>query len=355
MGLTTFVTLILGCDSSQFYYQAAKGQWDILRARQPIPELLENAETPPDTKQRLAWVQEAREFAAESLQLPIGEAYTSFVALDNPYVVWNVFATPPYSMEGKSWCYPIAGCVTYRGYFSEASAVAYADQLADTGMDTYVGGVAAYSTLGWFEDPVLSTFLYADEIRLKALLFHELGHRKLYLQDDSVFNESFATAVELIGVQRWLATQQSSHQFEKFIERLKRKDQFVELVLKHRALRDSLYKSTQPSIEKEAEKQALINQLREEYQQLKAEWQGYDGYDGWFAGSLNNAQLSTVATYNSLLSGFLALYRKHDEDIAAFYKACHALEDMGKTERHTTLQELGASFKMNSLYSSISG
>lgn len=347
--------LTTGCDSSQFYYQAAKGQWQILNARQPIKDLLEDNETPGETKQRLKWVLEARAFAETSLQLPIGEAYTSFVALDHPYVVWNVFATQAYSMEGKSWCYPIAGCVTYRGYFDEAAAVAYANQLASAGMDTYVGGVTAYSTLGWFEDPVLSTFLYGDEIRLKALLFHELGHRKLYVQDDSVFNESFATAVELIGVQQWLANRQSSHQFETFIARLKRKDEFVELVLKHRELRADLYGSTLPIPEKEAKKQALISQLREEYLQLKVRWGGYNGYDEWFEGSLNNAQLSTVATYNSLLSGFLALYQGQGQDIAAFYSACQALVDLSKKDRHATLQELGASFKMNSLYSSISG
>jgi hypothetical protein len=201
--------LLPACSSLGYYGQAVNGQLQLLARRQPIDSLLEAESTPADLRARLALVRQLLDFAAQELALPVHDQYRSYVELDRPFVVWNVFATPEFSMQPKTWCFPVAGCVAYRGWFSEARARADARRLREAGFDVFVGGVAAYSTLGWFSDPVLSTVLYREDHRLAMLLFHELAHQVAYTRDDSVFNESFATAVEQLGLAAWLAANAS--------------------------------------------------------------------------------------------------------------------------------------------------
>ncbi len=346
--------LLTGCETTSYYYQAIAGQLNILTARQPIAELLENPDTPPEKKEAFRYIQRVLAFAGTQLKLPAAGHYTTFVELNRPYVVWNVFAAGEFEIEPKTWCFPIAGCVAYRGYFDQQAALDYQQQLQQQKLDTYVGGVAAYSTLGWFDDPILSTFLNRSKLRLTSLLFHELAHQKLYIQNDSAFNEGFATAVEMIGMQRWLARSQDEKSLKHYLEGFERRKDFTKLILKHRQLRKQLYQSSLGDDLKRQKKAQLIAQLREDYQELKHQWGGFDGYDAWFQGPLNNAQLSTIATYNELLEGFLALYLQQNRSLDQFYQACEQLKELDQSSRHKELQALGAHFEINSLYFSVS-
>lgn len=337
--LPLLAILLAGCDLP-FYWQAARGQLDLLQRRQPIADLIADPATPDALRQQLDYILQARRFARDTLHLDTGDNYTTYADLERPYVVWNVFATPALSLQNERWCFPIAGCVPYRGYFAEADAQAFAEKLARQGLDTYVGGIAAYSTLGWFEDAVLNTFIQRDPLSLAGLLFHELAHRTVYLPDDATFNESFATAVENIGIELWIEKAGLQHLQPTHREAEKRQQQFLALVLKNREDRAALFNSHLSDAEKQAGKAALAHQLRQDYAGLKASWNGFAGYDRWFAGPLNNAQLSTVATYHQLEPGFRALFEQSGRDFPTFYRRCRTLTETSSTERHQLLNRL---------------
>lgn len=338
--MATLAALLLqGCDAS-FYWQAAKGQFDLLQRRQPIPDLIQSDRTDPTLKTQLEYVLRVRSFAQEQLHLTVRDNYLSYADLQRPYVVWNVFATPALSLQNQRWCFPIAGCVPYRGYFSEDEARAYARTLAQEGLDTYVGGVAAYSTLGWFDDAVLNTFVSRDELSLAALLIHELAHQTLYVPDDSTFNESFATAVEQLGLERWIAHARLHHQQPAYQITQQRQQQFLALVLQHRHARETLFRQNLPDDEKRAGKILLQERLQQQYAQLKQTWNGFNGYDRWFAQPVNNAQLSTVATYHTLVPGFRALFEQSGQDFPVFFQRCRKLAGQSPDERHRQLQGL---------------
>ena len=339
IAIIMFSLCLPGCESSRYYYQVAEGHIKIMAAREPIQHLIDNDTLPAKETKQLKRVMELRSYAETELQLPVDDHYSEYVDLKRPHVVWNVIAAPEFSMTPQKWCFPIAGCVNYKGYFSETDAKGYASQLESENLDTYVGGVAAYSTLGWFDDPVLNTFLFRGDASLAGLLFHELSHKLLYIKGDSVFNESFATTVEIEGLMRWLKTQSKDELLAKHLTRKKRHQQFIDLILQHRQLRITLYKSEIEDEEKRLKKQALISTLREEYQQLKEQtWGGYSGYDKWFEGPLNNAQLSTIATYNALVAGLQGLLEQNNHDLSAFYQQCKKLVDMDKKSRHAYLK-----------------
>ena len=328
-----------GCESSHYYYQIAEGHLKIMAAREPIQNLIESDKLAAKEKKQLKRVLALRSYAETELQLPVGDHYSEYVDLKRSHVIWNVIAAPEFSMTPQKWCFPIAGCVNYKGYFSEADAKGYAAQLKGNNLDTYVGGVAAYSTLGWFDDPVLNTFLFRGDASLAGLLFHELSHKLLYIKGDSVFNESFATTVEIEGLMRWLRTQSKDELLAKHLTKKKRHQQFIDLILQHRKRRIMLYNSDIDDAQKRLQKQQYITVLREEYQQLKEHtWHGYSGYDKWFEGPLNNAQLSTIATYNSLVAGLQGLLEQNNHDLSAFYQQCKALIELDKKARHVYLK-----------------
>lgn len=332
---------LTGCEIP-YYWQAARGQMELLQRRQPIQDLLGNPGTPETLRKQLEYVTQARQFARDTLHLDTGKNYTTFVDLQRPYVVWNVFATPELSLQNQSWCFPVAGCVPYRGYFNREDADRFAAKLAERGLDTYVGGVAAYSTLGWFQDAVLNTFVQRDSLSLAGLLFHELAHRTVYLPGDSTFNESFATAVEHIGLALWIEHSGMQDLQPAYLQARQRQQQFLELVLENRAQRQALFRSDKSDAEKRAGKADLIQRLRDDYARLKASWAGYSGYDSWFASDLNNAQLSTVATYHQLEPGFRALFEHSGRDFPTFYQRCRQLTKKSKEERHQFLNRLAA-------------
>ena len=324
---------LVSCETVGYYSQAARGQLTIVFGREDIQRLIERQDLSDELADKFARVMDIREFAESELGLPVGGNYSSYVDIEREHVVWNVFAAPEFSVEPVNWCYPIAGCVAYRGYFSERSALRYAAKLEEDGLDVYTGGVDAYSTLGWFEDSLLSTVLNRADYQLAGLIFHELAHQLVYLPGDTTFNESFATAVEREGVRRWLAKSNKDSNIAAALLDYDRQQQFVDLVTDYRDRFESLYQLDLNASSMRSQKLELQQMLREEYATLKQQWQGYEGYDGWFSRSLNNAQLSTVASYNDLLPFFVAVFEQSNQDFSAFYAEVSRLANLPEQER----------------------
>ena len=329
--------LVQGCG---YYYQAAKGHMDLMSDRRSIDSVLEDPAADDSLKTRLTMVLEARSFASDSIGLPANDSYTTYVDLDRQYVVWNVFAAPEFSVQPKRWCFPVAGCVVYRGYFREEKARAYADGLVDKGWDVHVAGVAAYSTLGRFDDPVLSSMMHWDDTQLVALLFHELAHQQLYVKDDSSFNESFATAVEQEGMHLWLAARDDISGIAEYRKNRERASAFSLLVGETRGHLVQLYDSDLPATDMRLAKQQQFELLRSAYQAQKAAWGGYSGYDRWFDDGLNNARLVPVTTYRRFVPAFRALFRDSGSNFEEFYRRCEDLTKMPIEKRHEQLDAL---------------
>ncbi len=336
-GAALLVVSLASCQTVGYYSQAAGGQMQLWRAAKPIDELLEDENTDPLLRQRLELVSEIRAFAIEELSLPDNGSYRRYADLERPYVIWNVFAAPALSLDPVTWCFPIAGCVGYRGYFSEQGAQRFAAGMRKRGFDVYVGGVPAYSTLGWFDDAVLNTFIGYPDADLAQLIFHELAHQVAYAPGDTTFNESFATAVELEGVKRWMAASGRDAQSAAVETALSRHQDFLDLVMRTRAELQEIYQSEQSDEVKLSLKVDAYSRLREGYQALKREWGGYSGYDLWFEEPLNNAKVGSVAAYNQLVPGFRQLLADNGGDLNAFYAAVVELIDMTPEERRARL------------------
>ena len=331
--------VLIGCGSIVYYKQLISGQIAILNKKQPIHELLDNSDTPEKLKKRLRLVMDIRTFAKDELFLPVKNQYLSFVELNRPFAGWNMWATPEFSFSPKTWCYPIIGCAIYRGYFSKEDAFNYGHQLEAQGYDVYIGGVVAYSTLGWLDDPVFSTFIYRSDIRLAALIFHELSHHLLYVSDDTTFNESFAIAVEQEGLHRWLKAINNLKASEIYKLDYQRRQQFIELVMKYRKELETLYAKNLPIPEKRQAKAAIFEKLKDDYRLLKQHWNGYSGYDFWMYQKMNNAKLISVSTYNDLVPAFLELLKTCNNDLKVFYKKCQDLSKKSKEERWAYLEK----------------
>lgn len=329
-----------GCGDIGYYAQCVKGHLSVMSQARPIASILEDPETPPDLRERLGRVLDIRDFASRDLLLPENGSYRSYADLGRPYVVWNVVATPEFSLEPLTWCFPIAGCVPYRGYFKEESAQSFADKLRSQGYDVHLYGVPAYSTLSWFNDPVLNTFCRREETYLAALIFHELAHQKLYVKNDASFNEAFAVTVEMLGVERWLSAQEQTAKLEGYLERFVREEEFIALLLGVRSRLAEVYAQPLNDDLKRLEKQRILQSFRNDYEALKAAWNGYAGYDSWMQRSLNNAHFSSVSTYRTLVPAFRALLARHDGELAGFYAAAQALAQMPHNERSLALAKL---------------
>jgi predicted aminopeptidase len=346
-----------GCQSFSYYGQAIKGQYQIVASQQKIAKLLADAQTPAPLKAKLQLVQDLRAFAAKDLQLPVDGHYEKYADVHRAFVVWNVEAAPEFSLAPKAWWYPFVGRLEYRGYFSERGAQKYADSLAKQGYDVYVGGVAAYSTLGWFKDPVLNTFISDPEPDLAETLFHELGHQRVFAGGDTDFDEAFATVVGQEGARRWLRARGDQATLEKYLGRLRRETQFARLVTNTRRRLETLYGDERteagkirasrqprwvPNEQLHREKQTLLDRLRQDYAQLKAEWGGAADYDAWFSQPLNNAQLNSIAAYYDLVPGFEHLLEANGGDLGKFYTAADKLAHEPKPERHRRLRLEGS-------------
>lgn len=332
--------LLAGCANFDYYLQSVRGQIDILRREQPITDVLAQAGTPDALRGQLAAALEIRAYASRELALPENETFRRYADLGRPFVVYTVFATPELSLEPVEWCFPFAGCVKYRGYFSRAEADRYAATLAGQGYDVFVGGVPAYSTLGWFADPVLNTFVAYPRPELARLIFHELAHQVVYVRDDTVFNESFAVAVEREGVRRWLAAH-GTEADRALSERVQsRRAEFARLVREYRARLATLYASDLPAAEQRERKSALFAELSAGYDALRTSWGMLGGADRWFGQRPNNALLASVSIYTRFVPSFEALLRRAEGDMPAFYREVKALAQLPAAEREAQLQAL---------------
>ena len=324
---TTVVAIVClsSCSTIEYGFQAASGQAGVLSAARPIESWVNDPTAPPSLRTKLGHAMEIREFASTDLGLPNNGSYRSYADLGRNAVVWNVFAAEPFSVAPKTWCFPIAGCVPYRGYYDRAGAIAFANELESRGLEVYVGPVTAYSTLGWFNDPLLNTFINSPDRELARLMFHELAHQLIYVSSDTEFNESFATTVERIGVQRWLTTHGSQQDRDAWKTSRTMQEGFQTLVLKHQHALRRLYSSAGNRESMQREKAALTDKLRSDYALLKIQWGGDSRYDRFFAGPLNNAQLASFAVYTRLVPAFETLYTEHNADLGAFYSQVRGL------------------------------
>ncbi|MDP3709354.1 MAG: aminopeptidase [Polaromonas sp.] len=337
--------LLTGCASLGYYWQSVSGHLQLLNAARPVDDWLGDAQTPAALKTRLALSQRIRSFAVTELKLPDNASYQRYADLQRKAVVWNVVAAPEFSLTLKTWCFPVAGCVGYRGYFSEAEAVAEAAQLKKQNLEVSVYGVPAYSTLGWLNwaggDPLLSTFVAYPEGELARLIFHELAHQVLYVKGDTAFNESFATAVERLGSRRWLDSQASEEARKAYAVLDGRRQQFRTLALATRRELAAIYKKNeavaQDTRTQAASKSIAIQRFHENYARLKADWGGYAGYDPWVARA-NNASLGALAAYDDLVPGFEALFEREGRHWPRFYDAVKRLAGLPEDERHNALK-----------------
>lgn len=327
------------CTHVPYYAQAVDGHFRVIHRAQPISKVIANPDTDPKLKHSLAKVVQLREFASRELKLPDNLSYTSYADLERPFVVWNVFAAPELSVQLKEWCFVQVGCVNYRGFFSQESAERYAAELRDEGYDVHVGGIRAYSTLGWFSDPVLNTFIGYSEMDLARLIFHELAHQVMYVSDDTVFNESFATAVEHEGIKRWFNRTGAAPAQALLTARQERETLFTGLILKHRKQLQELFQSDLSDSEKRAGKARILDQLRAEFALLKAKNNELGSYDRWFSQPINNALLATVSIYTQLLPAFQGILQQQDQDMERFFDTVTKLGKLPKQERNLILQQ----------------
>ena len=332
--------LASGCGSLEYYAQAVGGHLEVMRLAVPIEERLREPDTPEPLRAKLAKALASREFASRELALPDNDSYRRYADIGRPFVVWNVFAAPEFSVKPVESCFPFAGCVSYRGFYSEEAAERRAAALAGEGYDIYVGGVAAYSTLGWFSDPVLSTFIQYPEPELARIVFHELAHQVMYVKGDTMFNESFASAVENEGVRRWLEREGTSAQRAAYEASGRRRAEFVALMTKSRAELAAFYDRPLEPEQKRAGKRRLLSAMQDEYRSLKASWGGFSGYDRLFARGANNALLASAASYSELVPAFRALLAQKNGDLADFYAAVRELAKLDKPERDARLAAL---------------
>lgn len=346
---------VSGCHTLGFYGQAARGQYQILAHQQPIEKLMASAQTPQRLKQRFELLRDLRAFAGQELKLPTDNQYRKYVDVHRPFVVWNVEAASELSLQPKTWWYPLLGSLEYRGYFSKAGATNYAASLRKQGYDVSVGGVEAYSTLGWFKDPVLNTFIFEDDAELAEIIFHELGHQRLFARGDTDFNEAFATTVGQEGARRWLKAKGDTAGLKNYRAHLDRSSQFVHLVMSTRARLEALYgdertkdgkikagrkKNPEAAEKLRAQKEQILREMKEQYVRLKAQWGGDPEYDGWFSHPINNAHLNSVAAYYDFVPAFEQILAAHGGDMEKFYQAAEQLSKRPKPERHEQLRIL---------------
>ena len=332
IALLLFTVLVSGCASVNYYAQSIQGQFEIIQKRQDIHSLLGNNKLPNSQRKSLETVLELREFSIKQLRLPHNNSYLSYADLGRDYVIWNIFATEEFSLSPIRWCYLIVGCLDYRGYFSKPDAKQHAAKLKGQGHDVYLGGVSAYSTLGWFDDPVLNTMLRWNDIQLATVMFHELAHQQLYIKNDTEFNESYAEAVATIGVIKWLEQSPDKNLLSEYIQSQSQEKQFISLVMRYKTLLTRLYRSKTNKQQLRRQKEAIFEQMREEYSVLSRHWKKKH-YAQWFSSGINNAKLSAIVTYRQYTSSFLEIYKKLGKDLNRFYSLVISLSHCKQMKR----------------------
>ena len=330
------VLALSGCETLSYYAQAVGGQLELMHRAQPLADWISDPATPPALRRRLELAARVREFASRKLALPDNGSYRSYAELGRPYAVWNVFAAPEFSLHPVESCFPIAGCVAYRGFFMREDAERFAAKERAEGLDVFGYGVPAYSTLGWFDDPLLSTFIHYPEWELARLIFHELAHQVVYVKGDTTFNESFAVTVQDEGVHRWLESDGRGAELAAFREAEARKDEFTALIEDARGRLARLYAEPLAPGAMRAAKQGEFARLAQRYAALKARWGGYAGFDRLMR-EPNNALLASISAYSQLVPGFRRELAAVHGDLGAFYARVKALARLPKAERDAAL------------------
>ena len=327
------VALIAASSGGCYLLQSAQGQLSLMSKREPISGVIDKPGTPAALRAQLKSVTAIRRFASQELGLPDNGSYKKYADIGRPYVVWNVVAAPEFSVEPKRWCFPIVGCVAYRGYFVESRARRFAAGLHAKGFDVVVGGVAAYSTLGHFDDPILSSMVNWDDVELAAIIFHELTHQLLYVPNDASFNEALATTVEEEGVRRWLEAQGRSKDLSDHLLEHARYLEVIALMTETRNGLRTLYDSGLPPPLMRERKREAFDELRESYAALRAQWGGRGPFDAWFAQDINNAHLASIATYFACVPGFQRELQAVNGSLPAFYRRVRELAKLEQRER----------------------
>jgi predicted aminopeptidase len=327
------IGLIAALSGGCYLLQSAQGQLALMSKRKPIAGVLDNPATSAPLRAQLTAVTEIRNFASKTLGLPDNGSYRTYADVGRPYVVWNVVAAPEFSVEPKKWCFPIVGCVAYRGYFVESRALRFAAGLRGEGMDVVVGGVAAYSTLGHFDDPILNTMVGWNDVELASIIFHELTHQLLYIPNDASFNEALATTVEQEGVRRWLQQQGRDRDLEDYLSAQQRYLEVIDLLIATRGQLRAVYDTGDPPERMRQAKRAALAGLRSSYGALKDQWGGHAPFDAWFKEDINNAHLASIATYFTCVPGFERELAAVHGDLPAFFQRVRALAKLGRDAR----------------------
>jgi predicted aminopeptidase len=338
VALLIYIVALSGCSSLGYYWQAIHGHFDIVSREQPITDLLQQTDLDPTLRDKLQLVQQARQFASSQLALPDNGSYTEYADLQRPFVTWNVIATPALSVKPKRWCYVFAGCFNYRGYFHEQDARAFAKQLKQQGYDVAIAGAWAYSTLGWFDDPVLNTMLQHDDADVIGTLFHELGHQTVYVKDDSSFNESFANTVEQEGLRRWYLHTGQPARYQAYLQRRQQHNAIIKMLEDTRANLRNLYAQTISAEAKREQKAKTFAALKQQYQTWRQSHR-YDGYDRWMQQKLNNAHLALIATYSDKVPAFMAMLAAKQGNLPAFYQEAKRVGALPSAQRLAVLEQ----------------
>jgi predicted aminopeptidase len=338
--VAALAALLLGsCSTLSYYAQALHGHLSVMHAARPIDDWLRDDATGAPLRDRLQRAQEIRRFASEALGLPDNGSYKRYADIGRTAIVWNVFAAPEMSLDLKTWCYPVVGCASYRGYYEHGAAEAAGKELRAEGYDVGVLPVPAYSTLGWFDDPLLNTFIGASDAELARLLFHELAHQVVYVKGDTSFNESFATTVERAGVARWLAREGDVRAKANYQVREQRRAEFLALLRTSRERLEAVYSGPGDATAKRAAKQDTFAQLRRDFEELRrTRWDGWGGFDHFFAGELTNAHLAAVGVYTDLVPAFESLLAAEGNDLPRFYERVRAIATLPAAERARALR-----------------
>lgn len=337
-GLLLITAVLAACSEVGYYLQCASGQLQVMRASRPIDRVLEDPQTSPEVRRKLRKVQSLRAFSVTELGLPDNSSYREYADIGRPYVIWNVVAAGEFSLQPHRWCFPVAGCVSYKGFFNQEDAAAQARRLRAENLDVDLYGVEAYSTLKWFADPVLNTFIDSSEARLAGLLFHELAHQLLYVPDDSAFNEGFAMTVQSAGVRRWFTRTAAPEAWQRYLEQRAQVRVFQGFLTETRDSLADLYRRDLPAASMRNEKRKLIDRALDRYATLQETGQLDQRFDRWMERGLNNARLAGIATYRELMPGFERLLRACNDDLPCFYQRVRELSTLPPAERLAHLQ-----------------
>ena len=330
-------TVLSSCSSIYYYGQSIAGQIEIFNASKPITTLIRNDQLSESEKSKLQMALTIREFASTELQLPDNNSYRKYADLGRNYVVWNVIATPEFSLTPLQSCFLIVGCLSYKGFFSKKDAIEFGDSLKQKGYDIHIAGVTAYSTLGWFDDPVLNSMIRRNNRSLARVIFHELAHQLIYFENDTEFNEAFAETVAIVGVEKWLKSINEPHTLTEFQAELERENQFASLVSNYKEKLNLLYQNQTDPEYLRKEKELLINQMKKDYQTIQTGWKDHDDYGDWFNSEINNAKLAIVLTYKDLIPDFVRVLDNQGSNLGDFYQYISSLEKCSLPERRVAL------------------